>query len=91
MLTMFRRRCAKVAAEHDAAKLIKDLGELAYAAAGDMSWREDAGLLASRSPGHWHRVQQEIARRLCHLPSEPMVKAFEQPRPSFEHAARHVG
>lgn len=70
MLTIFRRRSEKSAADHDAAELIREFGEQAYSAAGKMSWREDAGLLTTRSPGHWHRVQQEIGRRQARISTE---------------------
>ncbi len=63
MLTIFRRRGAKAAADQDAARMIREFGEQAFSAAGEMSWREDAGLLPTRNAGHWHRVQQEIGRR----------------------------
>lgn len=78
MLTLFRRRRDKVAVDQDVAQLIRQLGDQAFAVAGEMSWREDAGLLASRSPGHWHRVQQEIGRRLrCPAATDRPPQGFE--------------
>ncbi len=85
MLTMFRRGSEQAAAERDAERLIREFGERAFSAAGDMSWREDAGLMSSRSPGYWHRVQQEIGRRLSRRPSSmPMLIS---PREPHEQAA----
>lgn len=37
--------------------------ETALDTAAAYSWREDTGLLVTRSPGHWHRVGLEISRR----------------------------
>lgn len=77
MLTMFRRRAEKATADRDAARLIQDFGDQAYSAAGEMSWREDAGLMASRFAGHWHRVQQEIGRRQARGSADvPMVRTI---------------
>ena len=47
----------------DADRLIQKMGEEAFTVAGELSWREDAGLLVVKRPGHWHLVQAEIGRR----------------------------
>ena len=62
---MFRslRRRAESEIARDADRLIRDKGDQAFAIAGDLSWREDAGLLHSPAPGHWTRVQAEVGRR----------------------------
>ena len=47
----------------DADRLIGQMGEQAFSVAGELSWREDAGLLVVERSGHWGLVQAEIARR----------------------------
>ncbi|HEX4764738.1 MAG TPA: hypothetical protein VH414_00515 [Lichenihabitans sp.] len=61
MVSFLRRAGGDVA--RDAARLMRDKGDQAFTVAGEMSWREDAGLLHSPRPGHWARVQAEVGRR----------------------------
>jgi hypothetical protein len=69
---------ARVAADAD--RLIRDHGDGAYAAAADLSWREDVGLLRVRDAGHWSRVTLEIGRRL--VIAEPMLPLTPAATPS---------
>ena len=62
MASFLRRAGDDVA--RDAARLMRDNGDQAFTVAGEMSWREDAGLLHSPRPGHWARVQAEVGRRM---------------------------
>ena len=48
----------------DADALMRIWGDGAYAAAADLSWREDYGLLQTAAAGHWWRVTDEIGRRI---------------------------
>lgn len=70
MFMMFRRPSNRAAIDRDVARLVREFGEAAFSKAGELSWREDAGLMTSRDPGHWHRVQQEIGRREARPASE---------------------
>ncbi len=62
MPSFLRRAGGDVA--RDADRLMRDKGDQAFTVAGEMSWREDAGLLRSLHPGHWARVQAEVGRRM---------------------------
>ena len=66
MFTFLRRRPHAAAVVRDAERMIRELGPTAFSVAGEMSWREDAGLITSRRIGHWHDVQQEIGRMVGH-------------------------
>lgn len=74
MLTFFRRRPHAAVVVRDAERMIRELGHTAYSVAGEMSWREDAGLITSRRAGHWHDVQQEIGRRVGHAATMPTLR-----------------
>ena len=71
-----RRQEAIVSRDVD--RLIADMGERAAVVAGEMSFREDAGLLNSPRPGHWHRVQAEIERILA-APDQTAGKPLRAP------------
>ena len=60
-MSLLRRTGGEVT--RDADLLMREKGDRAFAVAGDMSWREDAGLLRTGQLGHWSRVQAEIGRR----------------------------
>ena len=76
-----RPRCGRAVAR-DADRLMLDHGEQSYDVAEANSWREDAGLLASKSPAHWHRVKLEIGRRM--RPDKPQDPPFGATRGSPE-------
>ena len=46
----------------DATRLMAKMGDQAFSVAGELSWREDAGLLVVKRPGHWRLVQAEIGK-----------------------------
>ena len=68
MFLFFRRRPRPGAVARDVERMLGQYGPEAYRIAGEMSWREDAGLLMAPDDGHWHRVHIEIGRRIGRTP-----------------------
>ncbi len=66
MFLFFRRRPRAGTVARDVERMLRQYGAEAYRVAGEMSWREDAGLLTAPEDGHWHRVHREIGRRTGH-------------------------
>ena len=64
MFLFFRRRPKPGAVARDVERMLGQYGPEAYRIAGEMAWREDAGLLTAPDDGHWHRVHIEIGRRM---------------------------
>ena len=48
----------------DADELLQLWGSAAYDVATNLSWKEDAGWIASPAPGHWWQVRRELGCRL---------------------------
>ena len=63
MSLLFRRRSRDKAAR-DVDRLLRQYGPEAYRVAGEMAWRQDAGLLSAPTEGHWHRVHCELGHQL---------------------------
>ena len=77
MVMFFRRRLQAGAVARDVERMQRQYGTEAYRVAGEMSWRQDAGLLSAPDDGHWHRVHAEIGRRIGR---SPPVCAIDQSR-----------
>lgn len=81
MLARYRVLTERGSVARDADRIVRENVD-AVAAARDLAWREDAGLLDRRSPGHWHRVQLELERRAARelgaARLAPRLDAFER-------------
>ena len=61
LLSWFSRTNDVIA--RDAARLMEQMGDQAFSVAGELSWREDAGSIVVKRPGHWRVVQAEFGRQ----------------------------